>query len=261
MNGGQRMEQNQNKDDYIEIDLLRVLQTMWHRAWAIILVMLLCGGAAFSVAKFLITPTYKASALMYVNNSSISVGSTSINLSDLSASKSLVDTYIIILKTRLTLEEVIDQANLSYTYEELYEMVDAAAVNSTEIFEITVVSVDPVEAKNIANTIVDVLPDKISEIIDGSSVRAVDFAVVPNKKDAPSITKYTALGLLLGFLLSCGMIVLAVMFDDQIHDEDYLTDTYKLPVLAMIPELYKSRKGWRRDYEVYHVIDESDEPL
>ena len=70
----------------------------------------------------MIPPKYQASALLYVNNSSISVGSTSISLSDLSASQTLVDTYIAILKTRLTLDEVAVQAGLDYEYEELEEM-------------------------------------------------------------------------------------------------------------------------------------------
>lgn len=48
--------------------------------------------------------------MMYVNNSSISVGSTQVNLSDLTAAQSLVETYMVILKTRGTLEEVIKEA-------------------------------------------------------------------------------------------------------------------------------------------------------
>ena len=51
--------------------------------------------------------------MMYVNNSSINVGSTQVDLSDLSAAQSLVETYIVILKTRGTLEQVIEQENRS----------------------------------------------------------------------------------------------------------------------------------------------------
>ena len=52
---------------------------------------------------------YTASALMYVNNNSLSVGSTKVSLSysDLTAAKSLVDTYVVILNARTTLNEVI----------------------------------------------------------------------------------------------------------------------------------------------------------
>lgn len=236
------------KDDYIEIDLMRLAKALWHRAWAIVLAMLLFGSAAFSYAFFLVVPKYQASALMYVNNSSISVGSTSVSLADLSASQSLVETYIVILKTRLTLNEVIDRAQLGYTYEELRDMIGAGPVNETEVFEITVTGTDPVEAEKIANTIVEVLPEKISEIMDGSSARTVDLAVVPTVKHSPNITKYTAIGLLLGFCVSAGLIILRQLMDDQIHDEEYLLQTYGLPMLAMVPDLLstKTAKGYRR---------------
>lgn len=241
------------KEEYAEIDLLRLVQSLWRQAWIIILTMLICGAAAFSYTYFLVTPQYQSSALMYVNNSSISVGSTSVSLSDLSASQTLVDTYIVILKTRLTLNEVIEQAGLTYSYEEIRDMISAAPVNSTEIFEITVTSPDPAEAERIANTIVGVLPEKISEIMDGSSVRTVDFAVRPTEKSSPSITKNTALGLIMGLFLSCGAIILMEILDEHIQTEEDLQQIYDLPVLAVIPDLMKSGEGSKYGYGRYYA--------
>lgn len=237
----------QQESDYIEIvDLLRLARALWRRTWAIILAMVLFGGAAFAYAYYLITPMYEASALMYVNNSSFSVGSTAISLADLNASKSLVDTYLVIMKTRMTLNEVIEQAELNYSYEDLYNMVNATSVDETEIFRVTVTSSDPIEAEKIANTIVEILPKKIEEVMDGSSVRAVDYAVVPNRKSSPSITKYTAIGLAVGFALSCAIIVVLELLDEQIRSEDQLAQTYELPLLASIPDLMsaKTRSGY-----------------
>lgn len=241
------------KQDYMEIDLLHLVKALWRRAWAIVLAMVLCGGAAFAYTYFFVTPLYQASALLYVNNSSITVGSTSVSLSDLSASKTLVDTYIVILKTRLTLNEVIEQAGLDYSYEDLRGMISASPVNSTEIFEITVTSPYPAEAAHVANTIIKVLPEKISEVMDGSSVRTVDYAVQPARKSSPSITKNVALGLVIGMMLSCGAIVLLDLLDEQIRDEEYLTQTYGLPVLAVVPDLLKSSESSKYSYSNYYA--------
>lgn len=240
------MRRETRDDDYIEIDLLKLAGALWHRAWAIFLSMLLFGVAAFSYACFIVTPLYQSSALMYVNNSSFSVGSTAISLSDLNASKSLVDTYLVIMKTRMTLNEVIEQAELDYSYEELRKMVDADSVNGTEVFSITVTSPDPREAEQIANTIVEILPRKIEEVMDGSSVRAVDYAVVPDRKSSPSITKYTGIGLILGFLASSAIVILSELRDEQIRSEDDLTQVYDIPLLASIPDLMpsKARSGF-----------------
>lgn len=126
--------QNPNNNEMV-IDLVQLAKALWHRAWAIVLAMVIFGGVAFGYARFLITPLYQASAMMYVNNSSINVGSTQVDLNDLTAAQSLVETYIVILKTRGTLEQVIEQENLSYDYETLSDMIEAGAVNSTEVFE------------------------------------------------------------------------------------------------------------------------------
>lgn len=233
---------DRQKEEYIEIDLSRILNAMWHKAWAIILAMVLTGGAAFSYAYFCVPARYQASALMYVNNSSFSLGGTSISLSDLSASKTLVNSYIEILKTRQTMGDVIEQSKVPYSCEELAGMVSAASVNATEIFKISVTAPDPEEAALIANTIVEVLPDKISDIIAGSSVRVVDYAVVPMAKASPNLTAYAMAGAALGFVLSCLALFLKELLDDQIYDEEYLLQTYGLPVLAVVPEL-RERKG------------------
>ena len=68
-------EYNKMEDDEIEIDLIALAKALWHRLWAIILAAVVIGGATFSYARFYITPMYRAEALMYVNNSSFSVGS------------------------------------------------------------------------------------------------------------------------------------------------------------------------------------------
>ncbi len=230
---------NSNEKDYMEIDLMRLLKAMLHRAWAIVIAVIAGALVAFAYAALLITPLYKANALLYVNNSSISLGSTSVSIStgELSAAKSLVDTYTVILKTRTTLEDVIKNKNLDYSYEELYKMIETSSVNGTEIFQVVVTSPDPAEAKLIANAIAEILPDKISNIVEGSSVKIVDLAVVPTRKDSPSITKYTMIGALLGFVLAAGVIVVMELMDNLIKDEEYLLQTYKLPVLAAVPDL------------------------
>lgn len=105
-------------------------------------------------------------------------------------------------------------------------MITASAVNGTEIFEIVVTNPDNQKAELIANTIADVLPKKIANIVEGSSVRIVDYAIVPAYPVSPSVTKYTAIGLLFGGMLSVGIIVLMELMNEYIRSEDYLLQTY-----------------------------------
>lgn len=232
-------------EEYREIDLLELFSLLWQRVWLIILTALIFGAAAFSYAVFVMTPRYKATALMYVNNSTLSIGSTDVSMSgdQLSVAKSLVDTYIVILKTRTTLEEVIEATGVSYTYEELYDMIEASDVNSTEVFGVSVTSADAREAAYIANTITQILPKKIAGVMDGSSARLVDYAVVPAVKTSPDVTKLTAIGAVLGIVISCAAVLLAHYFDEKIHDESHLLDNYDEPLLAAIPDLARNNGG------------------
>lgn len=232
-------------EDAYEIDLLRIAKVLWSKLWIIIVAGILAGVAAFSYAKFAITPLYQATTMIYVNNSSISLGNSkiSVSASELSAAQSLVETYIVILKTRMTLNDVIAKSGVDYSYGQLNEMISASAVNETEIFKVTVTSPDPSEAALIANTIGSVLPEKISNILEGSSPRIVDRAVVPSSKVSPNEARYAAIGLLIGAVLAAAAIVLFDMFDDVIKDEDYLIQTYNVPVLSSIPNLNSDSSG------------------
>lgn len=187
---------------------------------------------------------------MYVNNSSVSLGNASFSISnsELSAAQSLVDTYIIILNSRTTLDAVIEEAKLRYSYSELKGMLKAEAVNDTEVFSVKITNKNPAEAEQIANIITKVLPQKIADVVDGSSVRIVDYAVVPSSKASPNITIYTAIGFLIGFLLMCLIITIREMTNTLIHNEDYLLETYDIPVLAVIPDLTNTRSNSSRYY-------------
>ena len=229
------------------IDLLQLAAALWKKAWAIALTAAVFGIAALLYTVMFIKPLYKAEALMYVNSSNISVGNTKLSISqaELNAAQTLVDTYIVIMNTRTTMEDVIQQSGVPYTYEEMMEkkMVRAAAVNGTEVFSIEVTSTSPKEAELLANTIARILPEKIASIVEGSSARIVDYAVEPAKKASPSISRNTMLGVLLGMVLSCGVIVVLELLDEQIHDSDYLIQTYDIPVLAVIPDLLSTKSS------------------
>ncbi|MEE0109413.1 MAG: Wzz/FepE/Etk N-terminal domain-containing protein [Oscillospiraceae bacterium] len=231
------------------IDLLELAKALWKNILIIALVAVLFGSAAFGCTAFLMEPEYQATASLYVNNSSFSFGSTSFSISnsDLTASNSLVAVYIYILQSRTTMEDVIKEADLTYTPEELSEMVVAKGVSSTGAFEVTVTSTNPAEAELIANTIAQILPDRISEIVDGSSVRVVDYAVIPSHRSGPGMVKNTAMGILAGGFLAAAVVVIRFLLDDKsklmIKSADELREMYPdIPVLAMIPDMRVSEK-------------------
>ena len=169
-------EQVSKTDEYVEIDVQRIFAALWHKIWLVILSAVLAAVLTFVVVFYFVTPKYQASAMFYVNNSDISVGGASLDISsaDITASKDLVESYIVILNSRDTLSLVKDYAGVDYSISALRGMISAEAVNSTEIFEVVVTSTDKQEAYKIATAIESVLPNRIDGIIDGTTAKIVD---------------------------------------------------------------------------------------
>lgn len=253
--------ENENKvQEYFTIDLVQLMKALWHRAWMIVLVGILMAGIGFSIAAFVVPAKYSTSIMLYVNNSLGSNGqSTAISSSEISAARSLVKTYTEILKSRTTLERVIEKANSLRTYKELADMISAKSSNDTEFMLVSVVSENPTEAVVIANSIAEVLPARVSEIIDGASMKVVDTAVFNNEKVSPSITKYTAVGLFIGVLLASAIIVINTMLDDTIYDEDFIVQNYQYPILARIPDLMEVTNTKKYGYYYQSIKDTSTE--
>jgi len=238
-------EREIQQNEEVEIDLTRIIDAVLHKAWLVFIISLLCAVVTFAGTFFFITPKYKSSAMFYVNNNSLSVGDASFSLStgDISAAKSLVESYIVILQTRTSLNDVIDYADVDRTYSELKDMISAASVEDTEIFEVVVTSEDPYEAEKIANAIAYILPKRISGIIEGTSAKIVDTAIVASRPSSPSYVKNTLVGFILGFVPSVGAVALRELFDTSVHSEDDITRSCKHPILATVPDMAAQSKG------------------
>ncbi len=240
----------QQENTFFRVDPMRLLRALWRRAWIVVLAMILCGALVFSGTYLFVTPEYEASAMLYVNNSSISVGSDifTISSSDLTAAQKLVQTYLVILNSRSTLETVAREAQVSYSSDSLKKMLSAESVNGTEIFQVTVTSHDPKEAEIIANAVATVLPGRIASVVDGSSVRVVDYAVSPSERSSPSYGLSLLLGVGLGAVVSIFILALMEAFSTTVRSEEYLTRHYgDIPLLAVIPDAKsRSRAHYRK---------------
>ena len=134
---------------------------------------------------FIKKPLYSTSTtLILVNNENDT--SQTISQNDILLNQKLVSSYSRIVKSRLVLEQVIDNLNLEYDFEDLYDEVEVASVNDTEIFEIKVTDKDADVAYNIASEITTVFdkesPKQLQKIYQRQLV-----ASGPNKIIGPDI--------------------------------------------------------------------------
>lgn len=254
------MSEKQKKQDVTkELDIRRLVSLLCRKAWLIGLTAVACAVLTFLVSFYLITPKYESSTMFYVNNNSgISVGdiSASISSGDITSRQQLVKSYIIILNSRETLEDVMDYAGVTMDIDALREMISAEAVDGTEIFRVTVRSADPYEAERIAVAVGKVLPKRINTIVEGTSAKIVESAIVATEPSSPNYVTNTLLGFLVGFVLCISVIVLYELFDVIIRSEEDIQMCCPHPVLSAVPDMTAQSKGgyYYRDSNQRHKI-------
>ena len=89
-----------------ELNLQELFYAMINRIWLIVLSSVILAVLVYIYSSNFITPRYKASVTLYVNNSA--QDTSEISSSDLATAQRLVDTYVAILAQSSTLELVAD---------------------------------------------------------------------------------------------------------------------------------------------------------
>ena len=202
-----------------DVDLKRLFFEVLKRLWLILLVGIVCGSGIFLYAKFFITPQYKATATIYIQNYT-GENDEKIYSSDLSASQNLVTTYQGLLTSDNVLNRVKEKLGDNYNVDAIRASFTAEAVEDTPILKISISNNDPEEAAKIVNEIAKVAPDAIMNLVEGSSVKVVDLARVPMGISYPSYKKLTLIGCAIGAGLTLAIIVLLVLFNSYIEGED-----------------------------------------
>ena len=253
------MENNESK---ISINILEVLKDFLHKWWIVLIASVVGACALFIYTFFTTEQKYTATAKMYVNNSSVSSSISdvldsvqSISSGNLQASRTLVSSYAVIMKTHLILDDVLNTAETEeeYTYDQLVNMISVGAVNNTEVCYISVTCANSNDAKLLANTTLHVFKDQIGGIINGSSAKIVDYAVETTPVSR-GFTKMGLIGFAVGFVLSLVVIFLVDFYiSDTFQDSDALKQCLPddIPVLSVIPDTDTSNTGKYGYYKKY----------
>ena len=228
-----------------ELDLRLLLLALMRKLWLIVLCAVIIGAAAFGYTKYFVTPMYRASVTIYVNNNRLNVeGSTAtLTTSDLSVAQRLVSTYVITLKSDRVLNKVAQELDVEMSASQIRGMISAEAVDNTEVFNVTITNADPALAAQIANAVAKVAPDEISEIVVGSSTKIIDYATVPKSPSSPNVMRNTALGAVIGIVLAAVIAILQELLDVRVREEQDVTRLSEAPILGRIPDFALDDKG------------------
>ena len=229
------MNENNNHQDVIEIDLQKLLLAYLRKWWLIVLCGVLTAGIALLYTMNFVTPKYRASVTVYVNNSRAEQQIDYISSTNLATAQRLVNTYVNIIKSDSVLTEVIENSDLVCEPADIRKIMSAAQMDETEMFTVSITHPEPEMAAKIANAIADVAPGKIADIVEGSSTKIIDYAKVPNARYSPSYRNNTILGGLVGVVLAVLYVTVRYLLDVRLKVADDLEQLFDIPVLGQIP--------------------------
>ena len=242
-------EKNLRDNDEMEIDLLQLFYALKKKIWFILAAMIIGGGLAGAYSKFLITPQYSSTSMMYI----LSKETTLTSLADLQIGSQLTEDYKVIVNSRPVLGEVNDSLALDMSYEQLLAKISIGNPTDTRILTVTVTDPDPYRAKAIVDCVAETASDYIGEIMEMIPPKIIENGTVPTMKTSPSNGKNAVLGALAGMILVCGVIVIQVIMNDTVRTEEDVERYLGLTVLASVP----LREGEERTKPGHHSNGEN----
>ena len=239
----------------VEVDILSVFLMLLRKLWLILLVGVIIGAGAFSFAKFMITPTYRAYFTAYINSSQDPSQNESLNNQQVLAAQALAQSYSKVLTSASILSDAAKDVGADLDYKQLRPMVSTAVVDNTQIITVYVVSASPQFAYDYANALARIAPSHMSKIIDGSSMKIIDYARYPEDIFKPNALKYAMIGFAIGVLLIIIFLIIRNFTDDKIKSEADLEKQFSIPVVGLIPDINSIRASgsaaYSSDYSYY----------
>ncbi len=231
------MDQNYNintkrENDEIEIDLMEIFMVLMRWIWVIAAAAAIGGLVMLIYSKFFITPTYESTTRIIVLNTE---KNDDLSLTDLQLGTQLTGDYTKLITSRYVVEKVIEQYDMDTTYEEFVGRVKVSTTTNTRIIDITLTDTDPLMAKEMVDTLRNIAAERIKEVMAIEAVNLVDEGNIPTKKAAPSVKKYTLIGILAGGFLSVAVILVLYLLDDTIKSAEDVERYLHLSTLGLIP--------------------------
>ncbi len=223
---------NKEHDEEIEIDLVELFFALKRKLLWICLSGLVCGTLAFTFTKVFMKPMYQSTTTMLVLTKETTLAS----LADLQMGTQLTNDYEILTVSHQVLDQVIEDLNLDMEYDELKDSIEISNPSDSRIMEITVTYPNARMAKEIVDDVAEVTSEFIGDKMEAIPPKVIDEGEVPERKSSPSTIKNTALGILLGLIISCGIIAVLTLLDDTIKSEDDIEHYLGIPTLAVVPD-------------------------
>ncbi|MCM1133415.1 MAG: polysaccharide biosynthesis tyrosine autokinase [Ruminococcus flavefaciens] len=247
------------------ISIVDILKLMISKIWLIILLCIIGGIGAFAFSHYLQPLKYESYTTMYVKNSNKILSEDYVDSGDLNTAKSLVSTYIAILKSDSMMREVGETLISDFGEERISKVFSVSrgqvsesslknclsmgSVDNTEVMRISATTTDAEISAAVCQTIARLAPDFLIRVVGAGSVETIDIAQINYNAVSPNVPKNTAIGALAGILIAALIIFLIDFFDTTVKSSEILTEKFDKPILGEINDIEEiSKKGSENHY-------------
>lgn len=238
----------------MEITFSKIFKIILSHLLVILLCAVLFGAAGYAYTKYTVEPSYSSSMKLMV----VSTKQNENSVSDISAMRRIVNTYVEMLDSRDFYELIKEDCGYPYSPNELKSMITFTTKEESEAFNVTVIAPTEKECWTLINSL-----DKQSQQYIGNKYTQLTITAVESP-DRPvqnpiHTVRNAVLMFLFGFVLMTVIFIIINETDVRIHSEKELAGRYELPILGVVPnfDVKKQRKDTKTTADKPKVEEET----
>ena len=219
------------------IDMQSILQALMKYCIAILICAILGGFAGWSLSKWVFSPVYESSVMIFAWESSDDKTQKVKNqYVDIETNSRLVNDYKEIITSRKVQDEVSKLKQQKFATEAWKNNISSDIQRNTRMIKIVASSSKPEVAVFVANTTAEVFLKVVKDIMNLKSIQVIDAAELPEKPVRPSPITNTVVGFILGLGLALLGAAIKELLDWTIKIPEEVLERLGKNVIGTVPE-------------------------
>lgn len=204
------------------------------------MILVIAFGAAIVsaiISFFFMTPIYQSSTQILVNQKKQE--GTMIQAGEIQTNIQLTNTYKVIIKSPVILDQVNEKLNLNMTAQALTGKINVANEKDSQVISVTAEDKDPKVARDIANATADVFKGEVAKIMNVDNVTVLSKAEVGENQSPikPRPMLNVVIAFVVGLMAAVGLAFLLEYLDNTVKKEEDVESLLGLPVLGIVARM------------------------
>ncbi|MGE6551889.1 YveK family protein [Bacillus mycoides] len=204
------------------------------------MILVIAFGAAIVsaiISFFFMTPIYQSSTQILVNQKKQE--GTMIQAGEIQTNIQLTNTYKVIIKSPVILDQVNEKLNLNMTAQALTGKINVANEKDSQVISVTAEDKDPKVARDIANATADVFKGEVAKIMNVDNVTVLSKAEVGENQSPikPRPMLNVVIAFVVGLMAAVGLSFLLEYLDNTVKKEEDVENLLGLPVLGIVARM------------------------